>query len=660
MNGASKILTVSYGTFSCTLEGFDDSFDTMKEIAEYFRDLAADDRYFGAEPPTLDAEMLAKIASRSMNRQVEAKVDDTGVVLRPSEQSEEPTKKLASDSAEAEAKIADTPETEKQTAASEPAPTLVVPSNEYDDTQDEALAVSENMRESTDKTEDDNATGNESVAAKLRRIRAVVAAKHATNPAPSIFANNDEPEAAKEEETAEDDEDDAEHELDTTEDLLTDAQEVLGEVSEHEAEEAVVEIDQDDEMIGYDVSLASVLEAVEDEDDVIEDQSITNVFADTVEEATEESTEESAAENTEETDTDESGADEAVEEAVHPVRPTPARLLKVNRDEDEQTERPDDAGDSQDDDSIKDALQSILGNAVHSSGDVIDPVSKSEEDTPAKTVDEDPKASFKQGIGAALRADRANRVMQTESGAQDEAAVSRLLDETNAKLDTRESIRKRSAISHLRAAVAATFADRKLDLGDEDTSADESEAYRTDLADVVQPQNIESTDADNQNHPAPLVLVSEQRIDEDGTIVAGMNPGQAEEDDIPLKGDASLEDLVQSGDEDETNHDDSQDFIADSTSFAEFAEKMGATELPDLLEAAAAYTAFVEGQPHFGRPQIMRQVADFAGKGEFSREEGLRSFGKLLRQGKIVKIKRGKFEIAETTRFKPEARIAGE
>ena len=96
----------------------------------------------------------------------------------------------------------------------------------------------------------------------------------------------------------------------------------------------------------------------------------------------------------------------------------------------------------------------------------------------------------------------------------------------------------------------------------------------------------------------------------------------------------------------------------EAKSFAEFADRLGATDLAELLEAAAAYTATVEGQPHFSRPQILKKLASFAEEEEFTREDELRSFGMLLRQGKIQKISRGQFTITEASRFMTEARRA--
>jgi pilus assembly protein FimV len=80
--------------------------------------------------------------------------------------------------------------------------------------------------------------------------------------------------------------------------------------------------------------------------------------------------------------------------------------------------------------------------------------------------------------------------------------------------------------------------------------------------------------------------------------------------------------------------------------------------LPDLLEAAAAYMSFVEGREQFSRPQLMNKVRSVE-KENFSREDGLRSFGKLLRAGKIEKIKGGRFTVTNDIGYRPDARAVG-
>ena len=83
-----------------------------------------------------------------------------------------------------------------------------------------------------------------------------------------------------------------------------------------------------------------------------------------------------------------------------------------------------------------------------------------------------------------------------------------------------------------------------------------------------------------------------------------------------------------------------------------------ARSLPELLEAAAVYTATIEGMADFSRPHLLRQVNAASDSDDYSREDYLRSFGTLLRQGKIQKVQRGRFSVTEASTFMTEARRA--
>lgn len=228
-----------------------------------------------------------------------------------------------------------------------------------------------------------------------------------------------------------------------------------------------------------------------------------------------------------------------------------------------------------------------------------------------------------------------------------------------------ETRRRQSAIAHLKAAVAATLAERRI-TGDKPRDEDgRLEPYRSDLAKAVPPGQ---TGAPSGPRPAPLVLVSEQRIDRPAPTpqapaaqpVATVQPTRPMRTGSAAAAPAMIADLDDE-DEDEVLDDDddsSAGNIFGNYSFAEFADRLGATELGDMIEAAAAYIACVEGRDSFTRPQLLRYVAE--SQSDVQREDSLRSFGVLLREGRIEKSRRGQFALSESSAVLAEARkIAG-
>ncbi len=210
----------------------------------------------------------------------------------------------------------------------------------------------------------------------------------------------------------------------------------------------------------------------------------------------------------------------------------------------------------------------------------------------------------------------------------------RLFEETDSQMGDKDASMRRTAIQHLRAAVAATKAEKSAGV-DVDQGVDDA-PYRSDLAEVVRPRRPNAPSASsrsarpNEERAAPLKLVAEQRVDTERAPVRPRRVSSIQ---------ASVSTSADGG-------------------FTAFAEEMGATRLSELLEAAAAYMSDVEGHSEFTRPMLMGKLKE-AKNGNYSREDGLRSFGQLLREGKLRKVQGGRFSATEETEFRAQARNVG-
>ena len=623
MTGSTKILTVSYGTFSCTLEGFDDPFGTMRGIAEYFRDLAADDRYFGAEPPTPDVEMLQRIAEKEVQRRVEARLGDSGVALTQLTGAKEDKAADEADSAEDVAekvaeRVAETPARPVSQPRPEPVETdfdhgPLAHEDEYllSDEPEDVLAVDPDARPPAQGPA-------ETVAEKLRRIRAVVS-RSIEPEAGDDRGSFSEPQARSASDVGE---------APKRERALT---ETIRQITDDLADDD----DDDDDAVGGAHGAANLFdEADDDADDLNADDPDTD-DADTDDadgfEAVAEAAEAAAEEEPEVEDTPVASAAPAAE-AWDTVEEEDAgdgwdfdtEGLPAATAED------DDDSDTDDDSASDDAvLAKVMARDDGPEDD--GPENEGPENEGPETETPDVlKLDQESAVAASGDEPRASRPLTPISDTNGD--VKRLLAETDNHLKDDEGIRRRRVISQMRAAVAATKADRLVSRRVQSREADDAadqERYRDDLNEVVRDATrpLPGKETDRRLSAAPLVLVSSQRVD-----------GEASRTTKP--------DTTRDADEPE--------------GFAGFARNMGARELSELLEAAAAYTAFVEGQSSFSRPEIMKRVARVDPTLKLSREDGLRSFGQLLRQGTFRKLERGQFTIAETTRFKPEQRIAGE
>jgi hypothetical protein len=225
------------------------------------------------------------------------------------------------------------------------------------------------------------------------------------------------------------------------------------------------------------------------------------------------------------------------------------------------------------------------------------------------------------------------RTMLTE-GAVRVGDESRLLEQAESEMNKPECNRRRNAFAHLRAAVAAQRTD--LDLRWRTQDDERAIPYRRTLASVVHTDRPDPTNPGTaRTQAAPLLLLVQR-----GNVCEEVEPTYS----------ACQRRVAPAGKIAPARG-------SDPDGFAAFAAEMGAIDLPDLLEAAAAYLVFVRGREKFLGLSVMALVKRADG-GLATREERLRGFGRLLRGCKIEKAAGGRFAVTQRIRFRPGPRTA--
>lgn len=246
--------------------------------------------------------------------------------------------------------------------------------------------------------------------------------------------------------------------------------------------------------------------------------------------------------------------------------------------------------------------------------------------------------------GCSLGTDQQVRAMLTGQRVGDGTSsdVTRLIGKANDEMGKPGGLHGRKAIAHLRAAVAATRAGLGLSRNSGAGNREHERCYRQDLAKVVRARSIPADPSDHVARHKPHMRHAKLRLEAEQRVApSNQTP--------PPLGLHSIEDRLEP--------------LAPPTSeqlspppnpktFAAFARDMRAVDLPDLMEAAAAYLTFVERCALFSRHQLMSTLRR-AQPADCSRNDRLQCFADLLSHGKIQKQRGEMFAVTERISFAP-------